>query len=1045
MAETAGLAADEVSANVAVAETTAALARHWLSIHEEESLFDVRVPRMPGVPSAVSLPVGRETAMHGGNRELVLNIEDSEIAPFVRVFGNSKLVYGYPVLTYPDGALRPMFALRASVDGNRLKLENHAPRLNRGLLQEMGVGPNDILELLEQIKDTSFEQALEQVCQILHCDSKRFACDALEPGFESGDGHMTWFNRPVLAAATMSSSTAATIRELADLASDMRSDVADRSALAAFEEPLRETTDGALEPLDGPMVFDIHNLGASQIQFARAGMTQRLTIASALPGTGQMAAIVNLIATAVMQGQSVLYSAKRPETAAAMAKHLDGWIGRGSHVVIRVGRKKTLRQAYKHIRATLKTLQTEDDASKDVTPSKLRREKPTLKALRELDNAPSNTGILLQTIRESTLRVHKLTTQERKTALKLDAGWCGPSGRKAPTPTPAMLRDWRARLSAYGEGGDGIGGKLKAMFSKNGGRDGLLAEIRTFLGRMPAPLKAAAIEAIGERQSNQGIESALKMLDEFGSWKVLVEKRKEAIRELVRLRDGRTIELQAMNQAARKISGVRELFRDSMRERLLEDVGTLEKQVATFFELVGERDFGQDESHRAHRSQRLAQAQQILAKTLPVWVGSPAEIGQSLPLEPGVFDLVIVDEAEQIDLGSILPLLYRAQRAVVVGAPRRRDRASGLKDEEVEAPEKTKIPAWATSPKLSAMGALIDWLTDDGSVPLELTDHFRSHPVIADYLSSVFYKHRMMVRSNYRKLREGIGEQYLGLHWHEVDIHFSAEDVSASIGSELDTAEALLKQWDEDGFFELAPRRTVGVVSPHASQVEELSGRLRRNSELSAGLLERATIALPDAFAGRQVDVLLVLPGVATTDDDDLAPVDPDNETLYHDAIGAARLGVHVVGAREAVREIGGHAAALAGACSYDGPLDLDDPSYDDDFERRMDSAFSVKSGDDTDPMPILKGVLNQLGLPYQENILVEDQALLLRVLAPLGGRYDIEISKPISEIRSERELLREIERDEKVLEMGYIVVRLTPDEIIAKSDFLVERLQRLV
>lgn len=1045
MAETAGLAADEVSTNVAVAETTAALARHWLSIHDEESLFDVRVPRMPGVPSAVSLPVGRETAMHGGSRELVLNTEDSHLSPFVRVFGSGKLVYGYPVLAYPDGALRPMFALRATVSGNRLQLEKHAPRVNRGLLREMGIGPSEIRDVLEDIEAAPFEQALERICLLLHCDPKRFVPSALEPGFESGDGRVTWFNRPVLAAATVNSTTAATIRELADLASDMRSDVADRSALAAFEEPVRRCVDGVLEPLDAPMVFDIHNLGASQTQFARAGMTQRLTVAAALPGTGQMAAVVNLIATAVMEGQSVLYSAKRPETAAAMAKHLDGWIGRGSHVVVRVGRKKTLRRTYRHIQATLRTLVAEDQANNDAEPVKSSREKPTLKALRELDRAPSNTGLLLQSIRDTTKRVHELTVLERRTAQKLDAGWCGPSGRKAPTPTPAMLKSWRNRLASLGEGDGGIGGKIKAIFSKDGGRDGLVSELRKFLGRMPAPLKAAALEVIGDGQSNNGIESALKMLGEFSNWKVLVERRKETIHELTRMRDGRSIELQALNQAARKISGVREMFRDSMRERLLEDVGTLEKQVATFFELVGERDFAQDESHRAHRSQRLAQAQQILAKTLPVWVGSPAEIGQSLPMEPGVFDLVIVDEAEQVDLGSILPLLYRGQRCVVVGAPRRRERASGLKDDDLRSEDQAKLPAWAISPHLTAMGALTDWLEGENSVALELTDHFRSHPVIADYLSGAFYGHRMMVRSNYRKLRDGIGERYLGLHWHEVDVNFSAEDVGASIGSELDTVEALLKQWDQDGFFELAPRRAVGVVSPHPSQVEELSGRLRRNSNLSAGLLERTTVALPDAFAGRQVDVLVVLPGLTTADGDELGSTDSNDETLFHDAVGAARLGVHVIGNREAVREAGGFAAALAGACSFDGPVEVEEPSYDDEFERRMDSAFSVKSDNDTDPLPVLKDLLNKLGMPYQENILVQDQALLLRVLAPLGGRYNIEISKPISEIRSERELLREIERDEKVQEMGYIVIRLLADEIVAKSDFLVERLQRLV
>ena len=40
-----------------------------------------------------------------------------------------------------------------------------------------------------------------------------------------------------------------------------------------------------------------------------------------------------------------------------------------------------------------------------------------------------------------------------------------------------------------------------------------------------------------------------------------------------------------------------------------------------------------------------------------------------LPFEPGIFDLVVIDEASQCDIASALPLLYRARRAVIIGDP----------------------------------------------------------------------------------------------------------------------------------------------------------------------------------------------------------------------------------------------------------------------------------------------------------------------------------------------------------------------------------------
>ena len=38
-----------------------------------------------------------------------------------------------------------------------------------------------------------------------------------------------------------------------------------------------------------------------------------------------------------------------------------------------------------------------------------------------------------------------------------------------------------------------------------------------------------------------------------------------------------------------------------------------------------------------------------------------------IPLAPGIFDLVVFDEASQCDIASALPLLYRAKAAVVIG------------------------------------------------------------------------------------------------------------------------------------------------------------------------------------------------------------------------------------------------------------------------------------------------------------------------------------------------------------------------------------------
>jgi hypothetical protein len=42
---------------------------------------------------------------------------------------------------------------------------------------------------------------------------------------------------------------------------------------------------------------------------------------------------------------------------------------------------------------------------------------------------------------------------------------------------------------------------------------------------------------------------------------------------------------------------------------------------------------------------------------------------QSIPMQPGLFDLLVIDEATQCTLTSLLPLIFRAKRLVVIGDP----------------------------------------------------------------------------------------------------------------------------------------------------------------------------------------------------------------------------------------------------------------------------------------------------------------------------------------------------------------------------------------
>ena len=68
-----------------------------------------------------------------------------------------------------------------------------------------------------------------------------------------------------------------------------------------------------------------------------------------------------------------------------------------------------------------------------------------------------------------------------------------------------------------------------------------------------------------------------------------------------------------------------------------------------------------------------------LSGFLPAWCVTNLSTRGQLPLIPGFFDLVVIDEASQCDIPSAIPLLYRAKRSVIIGDPNQLQHISTMK------------------------------------------------------------------------------------------------------------------------------------------------------------------------------------------------------------------------------------------------------------------------------------------------------------------------------------------------------------------------------
>lgn len=254
-----------------------------------------------------------------------------------------------------------------------------------------------------------------------------------------------------------------------------------------------------------------------------------------------------------------------------------------------------------------------------------------------------------------------------------------------------------------------------------------------------------------------------------------------------------------------------------------------------------------------------AAAYRLVLKYMPLWAVTTLAAGSRIPLEAGLFDYVVFDEASVTDIASALPLLFRAKAAVIVGDPMQLGMISNLD------PREERLMLSRHDLLHPGIGRFAQGRTDlfglaasalQGA-PLLLNEHYRCHPDIAAYFNDAFYGRRLTALTDAARLRVPKGFKP-GLHWTDVQGSVSTGRDIGMGGSAFSDAEAeavvdRLKVLAAPG-----SEGTVGVVTffrPQARRIHELANR-----EIGADTLNRLNVRIFTAnrFQGDERDVMLL-------------------------------------------------------------------------------------------------------------------------------------------------------------------------------------------
>ena len=277
----------------------------------------------------------------------------------------------------------------------------------------------------------------------------------------------------------------------------------------------------------------------------------------------------------------------------------------------------------------------------------------------------------------------------------------------------------------------------------------------------------------------------------------------------------------------------------------------------------------------------------------PLWLASVLGTPKRVPLEEGLFDLVIFDEASQCDIASALPLLARARRAVIVGDDRQLafiPQIGVAQDRNLMAAQ--RLPTTGMGRYAQGRKSLFDLARSTPGVPaVMLRDQYRSATDIVAYINHDFYGGRLRVAADQESLRVPTKARP-GLAWTDAP----AASGGGRRGNVNDAEVRAIVVHLEDLLLQQGYDGSVGIVTPFRPQAlalgEAVAARLPADRREAADL----RIGTVDSFQGQERDLILFSPVVhARAAPSAVAFLQKDWRRL-NVAISRARAVAHVFG-----------------------------------------------------------------------------------------------------------------------------------------------------
>lgn len=898
------------------------------------------------------------------------------------------LFYGFPVYIDEKDMICPLFFMEVEatvLDGNRVTL---IPKMN-------SVNVNRV----HFIQDNSVEE-IQCICDELEgefgsFDARLKAAKQYIPSLLSGSDQ--WLMRPTLFRTNMKGTKSDLRYDLTYILKD-KSALEKDTALKSFVEGVRVHALSS-DYAKNKIILEMASLNEQQEGAVRSGLEDPLFVVTGPPGTGKTQVVTSLISSAVHKSQTVLFSSNNNLPVDGVYERLGQGMTLFGNWILRLGNQSKRDECKKNISSLLEKI---INSRTLYSPYATERQ-----ALLKTDQSILTIQDKLKIIPAFNDKIAKLVLEEQTIIGQLPSEIV----TSFENVDPDMLEEsLMRRLVNHSKSSFWLTLRLK-LFGLNHFKE-KHNKILTLLVQNSSDLAIYKNYLLSDEKKDEAVaksQDTVKVIMLHQNWAQCIKKRRileSKFKDLPSYSD-----LKQLKQKKVEIS--RSLLDKMWVEKICNLAADVLQDLNNYFKDL--------EDYSPGRHKRLEKSLGELRRFFPIWITTNQSAGKIMPPQPSLFDLVVIDEAGQCDIPSVIPLLYRAKRAVIIGDPHQFRHITSLKDDtEYLMAHKLGIfdiyEEWSYT-KRSAFDRSFN-ATSSNSF---LKQHYRCHPDIIEFSNRSFYNGKLVAQVPLVRFQNQLPIKESGVVWHNTPGKAIRSQKGAWNPNEVERTVQVFEAWSKQGLFK-DQNLTFGVIAPFSRQVREMTKALSHTSWFE-GVKDRFTVGTVHSFQGSECDVLVYSPVVTDDLDGFLKNFAASQSDLINVTVTRARNLLYIVGNLQACQSV-----------SADSPL-FKLANYAENLRQR--TLHSLNAAEQA-----MSEILDEVGLTYTPQYSLGKYRLDFLVNSYTGDQYDLEVD---GDIHLTADSIRHDDiRDAYVQNKGLKIIRFSARDVMNNALLIKQYLERI-